>query len=52
MSWCVDLNVEKLDCFIIKFFSFKFSINQCCFATGFVKPVLRLDFLFIMVIVK
>ncbi len=31
---------------------FKFSINQCCLATGFIKLVLRLDFLFIMVPMK
>jgi len=52
MSWCVDLNGEKFDCFIIKFFSLKFSINQCCLATGFIKLMLRLDFLFIMVPMK
>jgi len=48
----VDLNGEKLDCFIIKFFCFKFFINQCCLATGFIKLVLRLNFLFILVPMK
>jgi hypothetical protein len=33
-------------------FCFKFSMNQCCLAIGFIKLVLRLDFLFILVSMK
>jgi len=48
----IDELVCGFDCFIIKFFSFKFFINQCCLAIDFIKLLLRLDFLFIMVLVK
>ncbi len=42
----MDLNVEKLDCFIIKFFSLKFSINQCCLCNWFYKACVEVRFPF------
>ncbi len=52
MSWCEDLNGEEVDCFIIEFVGAKFFVNQHCLTIGALKPMLRPNFLLVMVHVK
>jgi len=53
MSWCEDLNNNEVDCFIIEFANAKFFCElEHYFATGALKPMLRLDFPLVMAHVK
>jgi hypothetical protein len=52
MSWCEDMNSEKVDCFINEFVKAKFFVNQHYLATSALKLVLKLDFPLVMAHVK
>jgi hypothetical protein len=44
MSWCVDLNGEKVYYLMIEFLDFKYFENQHCLVTSEVMPMFRLNF--------
>jgi len=44
MSWCVELNGEKVYYLMIEFLNFKYFVNQHCLVTSEVKPMFRPNF--------